>query len=237
MKTSSPTVLRIRQELRRLGRPGKAKVLQGFFKTGPGEYGEGDVFIGVTVPEIRQLAKKYESLSLSEIRLLLRSAIHEERLLALILLVDQYRQANNAHRKKIYDFYIRSTRHINNWDLVDVSAAAIVGAHLATRSTRVLDQFARSPDLWKRRIAIVATHEFIRRNRLKETFRIAQTFLHDREDLIHKATGWMLREAGKRDTPALERFLKRHGPRMPRTMLRYAIERFPAVKRRLFLGR
>lgn len=225
----------IHRQLRSLGSPRKARLLRGFFKTGPGEYGEGDVFLGATVPEIRRLAEEHGQIPLSGIRSLLHSPIHESRLLALIILVDQY-EGNGDGRKRIFDFYLRSTRHINNWDLVDCSAPQIVGVHLSGKQARLLDRLARSSDLWKRRIAIVATLHFIRQGRLRDTFRLARTLLDDPEDLIHKATGWMLREAGKRNQRSLERFLRAHARRMPRTMLRYAIERLSERKRRGFLS-
>jgi 3-methyladenine DNA glycosylase AlkD len=226
-----------RQRLRSLGCPQQAAVLARFFKTGPGQYGEGDRFIGVKVPETRKVAKEFKRLPLTEVACLLHSQIHEERLLALVILVGQFEKDDDAARKGIYDFYLANTRHINNWDLVDLSAPQIVGGYLETRSRRPLDRLVKSANLWKRRISIVATHWFIRHGEFADTLRIAEELLTDKADLIHKAAGWMLREVGKRDVAALEEFLSEHGPVMPRTMLRYAIERFPEEKRQAYLKR
>ena len=223
------------QHLRSLGSPEQAVNLARFFKTGPGEYGEGDHFIGVKVPVIRKVAKEFKSLPLAEAECLLHSEIHEERLLALVILVGQFEKANNATRKSIYDLYLANTEHINNWDLVDLSAPKIVGRHLETRSRRPLYRLAKSASLWERRISIVATGWFIWRDDFADTLKIAEKLLGDQEDLIHKAVGWMLREVGKRDEAALVEFLDEHCPVMPRTMLRYAIEKFPEKKRQSYL--
>lgn len=211
-------------------------ILQRFFKTGPGEYGAGDRFIGVKVPGVRSVCRDCRGLPLSEVRTLLRSRIHEERLLALLMLVDAFGRGGEAERSRIYRFYLRHTPFINNWDLVDASAAQIVGVWLRNRSKAPLTALAHAPSLWERRIAIVATFDYIRAGRLDETFRIASLLMRDEHDLIHKATGWMLREAGKRDGAALRRFLAPHFRSMPRTMLRYAIERFPEAERRRYLA-
>jgi 3-methyladenine DNA glycosylase AlkD len=216
-------------------RPARARISRRFFKTGPGEYGAGDRFIGLTVPQVRSFAKTYRNLPLSETYQLLRSPIHEERLLALIILVEKYQRAEIAGRRRIYELYLRSTRYINNWDLVDCSAEHIVGTYLRERSRSPLLKLARSENLWERRIAIMATFHFIKRGEFAPTLRLARLLLRDREDLIHKAVGWMLREVGKRDLPAEEKFLKQHYRQMPRTMLRYAIERFPESKRQRYL--
>ena len=208
--------------------------MQRFFKTGPGEYGEGDRFLGISVPAVRKVATACRDLSLPAIADLLRSPWHEERLLALLLLVRQYTDGTPAHRDAIYRLYIRSTAHINNWDLVDCSAS-IVGVHLHKSGRMQLRRLARSSSLWERRIAIVATYAYTRRGEFDETLRIAALLLNDPHDLIHKAVGWMLREVGKRDRAVEEAFLRTHARRMPRTMLRYAIERFPAAQRRRFL--
>ncbi len=221
--------------VRALADPGRVAVLQGFFKTGKGEYAEGDQFIGVRVPQLRELCRECRGAGIAEAAPLLRSAIHEERLLALLLLVDAFKRADEAGKRAIYDFYLSNTRSINNWDLVDASAEHIVGGWLFERSKAPLTKLARSRDLWERRIAIVATFHFIRRGKLDETFRIADLLMADPQDLIHKATGWMLREAGKRDGAALRRYLRRRHDKMPRTMLRYAIEHFPEVERRRYL--
>jgi 3-methyladenine DNA glycosylase AlkD len=220
------------QRLRSLGCPKQAVILSRFFKTGPGQYGEGDQFIGIKVPTTRKVAKEFKNLPLIEVECLLHSDIHEERLLALVILVGQFEKGDNATRKRIYDLYLANTRHINNWDLVDLSAPQIVGGHLETRSRKPLDRLAKSVSLWERRISILATGWFIWRDDFADTLRIAENLLGDKEDLIHKAVGWMLREVGKRDVAVLEEFLVQHSRTMPRTMLRYAIERFPEEKRR-----
>lgn len=223
------------QRLRSLGCPEQATILARFFKTGPGQYGEGDRFIGVKVPTTRKVAKEFKSLPLAEITFLLHSDIHEERLLALVILVGQFEKGDEATRKLIYDLYLANTCHINNWDLVDVSAPKIVGGYLETRNRKPLHRLAKSASLWERRISIIATGWFIWRDDFTDTLRIAEKLLGDKEDLIHKAVGWMLREVGKRDEAVLEGFLGEHCRVMPRTMLRYAIERFPEEKRRKYL--
>ena len=215
--------------------PARVPVLQRFFKTGPGEYAEGDVFLGVTVPRVRQVCRACGDATLDEMLTLLRSPVHEERLLALLLMVDAFKRTDDRQKKRIYDAYLASTAFINNWDLVDSSAPHIVGAWLADRSRRPLTALARSSSLWERRIAILATHWFIRRGETEETFRIADMLLEDEHDLIHKAVGWMLREAGKRDAAAERAYLRTRYRRMPRTMLRYAVERFPEEERRRYL--
>ncbi len=229
------TALESKTRLRSFTSPEHAAVLARFFKTGPGEYGEGDQFIGVKVPIIRKVAKEFKNLPLAEVECLLHSEIHEERLLALVILASQFEKADKAARKRIYDLYLGNTQHINNWDLVDLSAPQIVGGYLEELSRKPLRRLAKSSSLWERRISIVATHWFIRHGDFADTLKIAQTLLKDREDLIHKAVGWMLREVGKRDKAGLEEFLGKHCRAMPRTMLRYAIERFPEKKRREYL--
>ncbi len=214
---------------RRLRDSAGAKTAEGhlrFFKCGPGQYGEGDAFLGITVPALRTLSREFTPVAVAEAVELLQSRWHEARLLALMILVGEYERGDEARRDEIYRAYLANTSRINNWDLVDSSAAAIVGAHLLERSRAPLYKLAKSKSLWERRIAIVATHHFIRLDDFEETLRIAEMLLEDSHDLIHKATGWMLREAGKRDQPTLERFLDKHAAHMPRTMLRYAIERF-----------
>ena len=225
----------LRLSLKRIADPRRAKLQLRFFKTGVGEYGAGDRFLGITVPALRALARQYRDLTLKDVDSLLRSPWHEERLLALLLWVDQYRRGDVDRRRRIYNKYLRSTRHINNWDVVDVSAEHVVGAFLADKDKRVLFRLARSANLWERRIAILATFHFIRHDRFTEILKIATLLLHDEHDLIHKAVGWMLREVGKRDRPRLERFVIRHQNNMPRTMLRYAIEHLPAQRRRCYL--
>lgn len=225
-------------DLRKLADRKDAAFLQRFFKTGPGEYGAGDVFLGIRVPSTRQVAKKYSDLPLAEVRKLLRAREHEARLLAVIILTIQYGKANEAQRAKIFDLYLANTKYINNWDIIDVSAPRIVGAHLFhAGDAGLLDALAQSKSLWERRIAILATAYFIARDEFRPTLRIAQKLLHDEHDLIHKASGWMLREVGKRDREALEKFLRRYHKVMPRTMLRYALEKFAPTDRARFMAR
>jgi 3-methyladenine DNA glycosylase AlkD len=226
----------IQARLRSLGNPKDAAFLGGFFKTGPGQYGEGDVFIGVRVPVIRKVAKEFKGLPLVQVERLLHSPIHEERLAALVILVLQADRADANARKAIYDLYLSNTEYINNWDLVDLSAPQIVGVYLADRSRKPLYRLAKSSWLWDRRISILATFHFIRQGDFNDSLKIAEMLLGDDQDLIHKAVGWMLREVGKRDIAALEGFLKQHCLVMPRTMLRYAIEKFPEKKRQAYLG-
>ncbi|MFQ5936069.1 MAG: DNA alkylation repair protein [Acidiferrobacterales bacterium] len=225
----------IRRALKKLSNRQHAEVSQRFFKTAPGEYGAGDVFLGIRVPEIRKLARQYEQLRVTPVRKLLRSTIHEERLLALFILARQFARASETERKRIYEFYLRNTKFVNNWDLVDGSAEHIVGAYLADKSKAPLYRLARSQSMWERRIAIMSTFHFIKRSRFADTLRIAEMLLSDEKDLVHKAVGWMLREIGKRDLPSEEQFLQAHYAKMPRTMLRYAIERLPARKRQAYL--
>lgn len=212
-----------------------ARFLQGFFKTGPGQYGEGDVFLGIRVPAVRKLAKEHKDLQLKEALSLLKSPYHEVRLFALISMVTTFETGDETIQEKIYKLYLANTNYINNWDLVDLSAPNIVGTFLFTKSRKPLYQLAKSKSLWERRIAVLATFYFIKNNQFDDCLRIAEILLKDKEDLIHKAAGWMLREVGKRDTKIAEAFLKKHCRTMPRTMLRYAIERFTPAKRKRFL--
>jgi 3-methyladenine DNA glycosylase AlkD len=222
----------LRRRLRALANPERAAHSLRFFKTGPGQYGHGDRFLGLTVPDMRRLIRDFRDLPLDDADALLASPWHEERLVALMILVEQCRR-DPAAGAAIYRLCLARTDRINNWDLVDVSAPQIVGAYLETRSRKPLYRLARSKSLWERRIAIVATQHFIRRGDVGDTLAIARLLLGDEHDLIHKACGWMLREVGKRDERGLRAFLDEHGAVMPRTMLRYAIERFaPAVRRR-----
>lgn len=226
---------KLQAALRAAARPAHAAVAQSFFKTGPGEYGEGDVFLGVRVPAIRALAKSGDDLSLAEVRRLLHARFHEERLLGLLLLVRRFEQGGEPERRVIFELYLSETRRINNWDLVDLSAPNIVGAWLRRRPRGLLRRLARSASLWERRIAILATLAFIRADDFADTIAICEILLRDPHDLIHKATGWMLREVGKRDAAALRGFLAAHAPAMPRTMLRNAIERLPEQERQRWL--
>jgi 3-methyladenine DNA glycosylase AlkD len=225
----------ISKRLQKMGDKEDARFLQGFFKTGVGQYGEGDIFLGIRVPALRKLAKEYKALPPEKVLPLLRSPYHEVRLFALILLVNAFAQGDETIQKKIYDLYMANTRYINNWDLVDISAPNIVGAFLLERSKKPLYQLAKSKSLWERRIAVLATFYFIRSNKFADSLKIAGILLRDKEDLIHKAVGWMLREIGKRDIECAELFLQKHCRVMPRTMLRYAIERFIQSKRRMFM--
>ena len=227
------TLSSFKKELRNKANSEKAKSLQRFFKTGPGEYGQGDVFLGVVVPDTRKVAKKYSSFELKELIKLLHSKIHEERLAALLIMIDKFEEGD---REKIYNLYLKNTKYINNWDLVDLSAHKIVGAYLSDKPKGVLNQLARSESLWERRISVIATFHFIKNNKFKESLRIAEILLNDEHDLIHKAVGWMLREIGKRDLETEEKFLKKYYREMPRTMLRYAIEKFPTEERKKYLS-
>ena len=213
----------------------RAVFVRGFFKTGPGQYGEGDQFLGLNVPDLRKVAREFRALRLEDLRQLLKSKWHEERLLALVILVDQYSGAGEKSRAAIYKLYLASTDRINNWDLVDCSAPQIVGGHLEGRSRKPLYRLVKSKSVWERRIAILATYHFIRSGQFGDTFALAESLLGDKHDLIHKAAGWMLREVGKRDRAALEKFLRKHATKMPRTMLRYAIERFSRATRRQYI--
>jgi 3-methyladenine DNA glycosylase AlkD len=227
---------RLLRDLRKVSTRARAKVSQSFFKTGPGEYGEGDRFLGTAVPDLRKLSVKYEALPLRDLSSLLKSRWHEERLLALLILVRQYERGTQSARNAIYRLYLGHTRYINNWDLVDSSADAIVGAHLYEGDRALLRKLAQSRSVWERRIAILASFHYIKKGEYEDALTITELLLRDEHDLIHKAVGWMLREIGKRDQAVEERFLKTHAARMPRTMLRYAIERFPEPLRRRYLN-
>ena len=225
----------IQARLRSLADPLIAGHSMRFFRTGKGEYGEGDRFLGIRVPVLRKHLGEFAGVSLDGIRDLLFSPFHEERLFALLLLVRKFERGDDAERRAVYELYIRKRSRVNNWDLVDSSAPHIAGAWLEEREKTPLYELARSASLWDRRIAIVATFHFIRRNRFDDTLNIARLLRHDSEDLIHKAVGWMLREVGKRDARAEKEFLRRHAEGMPRTMLRYAIEKFPEHERWQYL--
>ena len=227
----------VHHDLKALATPAQKSVVMKFFKTGKGQYGEGDIFLGVMVPQTRTVAKKHADLSLAEIKKLLHSKIHEDRLCALFILTEQFQKATDTKQKTIFDLYLRNTKHINNWDLVDQSAHPIVGKYLLDKPKDILYTLARSKNLWQRRIAIVATYAFIQSKKFNDTFAIAEIFLNDTHDLIHKATGWMLREAGKRSTRELVSFLDKHAQEMPRTMLRYSLEKFPEIQRKTYMKR
>lgn len=208
-----------------------------FFKTGSGDYSEGDRFIGVTVPDVRKIAREFHALSCDDLHELLLSKSNEERLLALFIVVLQFQRSDELGKKKVYDFYMHHLQHVNNWNLVDSSAHVIVGAYLYNKDKQILFTLAESKDLWERRVAIVATWFFIRQGQVETTFELAAVLLDDGHDLIHKAVGWMLREAGKRDVRRLIEFLEKHAAHMPRTMLRYSIEKFPEAERKNYLKR
>jgi len=229
------TLEQLKKEILKNANSQKAKFLAGFFKTGKGQYAQGDIFLGITVLIQRQIAKKYQNLSLSEIQELLASKYHEFRLCALLILVSVYKKADKVNRQKIVNFYLKNTKSINNWDLVDLSAHYILGDFLEDKDKSVLYKLAKSQNLWERRIAIIATFFFIRKDQFTDTFKIAQILLGDKHDLIHKACGWMLREVGKRDEVMLIKFLDKFKGKMPRTALRYAIERFNQQRRLFYL--
>lgn len=225
----------IKSTLHEASDPKVAERSKRFVKTGPGEYGEGDVFVGIRVPVLRQIAKQNRELPLSDAERLLQSAIHEERLLSLLILVLKYAKGDSSTRKHVFDLYCRNTQWVNGWDLVDSSAHLIVGPQLQDRSRKQLQKWTKSKNLWERRIAIVATFTYIRQDDFGDTLLISELLLRDKEDLIQKAVGWMLREIGNRDMEVEEAFLKQHYSVMPRMMLRYAIEKFPEAKRKRYL--
>lgn len=222
--------------LRKLADPVRAEHSARYFKTGQGEYGEGDKFLGIRVPDTRAQVKKCEAVSLDEIQALLMSDFHEERLFALLLLVKKYAKGDEQEKMAIYDLYLKNTHRINNWDLVDSSASQIVGCYLEARDKEILYKLAYSTSMWERRIAIMSTFHFIRNNRFEDALCLAEQLLQDKEDLIHKAVGWMLREIGKRNVAVEKDFLRVHYKIMPRTMLRYAIEKFPEQVRKKYLS-
>lgn len=229
------TKAKIKAALKALGTPEKKAVHTRFFKTGEGEYGEGDVFFGVTVPNQRKVSKQFREISLAEIRKLLDDEVHECRLTALLILVDQFRRGSEQRQQAIFDLYVQKLDRVNNWDLVDSSADKIVGAYLDDKQRSLLDKLAGDDHLWTQRVAIIATYHFIKQHDFKDTLRISRKLLNHEHDLIHKAVGWMLREVGNRDKPTLVKFLKSRYRRMPRTLLRYAIEKFPEPERQRYL--
>ena len=226
----------LNKTLRRFADPVIAEHSLRFFKTGKGEYGEGDIFLGIRVPVLRQQAKIYKGISVSEIQKLLRSKYHEERLCALFVLTHHFEVGNKQERTKIYKLYLANTKYINNWDLVDATAHKVVGPYLFDRNRAPLYKLCKSKNLWERRIAIIATYYFIKRDQFVDTLELSNRLLKDEEDLMHKAIGWMLREVGKRDISVEKKFLKAHYKKMPRTMLRYAIEKFPERERKKYLN-
>jgi len=230
-------VKKLKAELLKIANQEKAKILSKFFKTGKGEYADGDKFLGITVPVQRKIARKYLNLSLSDIKKLLSSEYHEHRFTGLIILCSLYQKSKHDKKKRIYDFYLKNLKHVNNWDLVDISAPAIIGDYLLDKERSILYKLASSESLWVRRIAILSTFAFIKKNQFHDTLHIAEILIKDKNDLIHKAVGWMLREVGKRDKETEEQFLKEHYQKMPRTMLRYAIEKFNENERKEYLNK
>jgi len=226
---------KLKQKLNSLANPAQAAILQRFFKTGTGEYGSGDTFLGIYVPKQREVAKKYLELTFGDIQKLLSSKIHEYRFVGLIILTESFKRTTESNQEKIYNFYLKNYRNINNWDLVDITCPNIVGNFLLSHPREILYDFARSNNLWKKRIAIISTLSFIRQNQFTDTLKLSQILLKDKHDLIHKAVGWMLREVGKRNVAVLLAFLNKYYSLMPRTMLRYAIEKLPEAKRRHYL--
>jgi 3-methyladenine DNA glycosylase AlkD len=229
------SVAQIERQMRGIGSATRARQSLRFFRTAPGEYGAGDRFLGLTVPQVRDLCRQHADLPLPCVRDLLRSRWHEARLLALMILVRKFERGDKSRQARVAKLYLANLAWVNNWDLVDCSAHFILGPHLARGERSLLDTLARSPDLWRRRIAMIATFHYIRQDDFRDALRIARTLLRDEHDLIHKASGWMLREIGKRDEPTLRSFLERHAARMPRTMLRYAIERLPPGSRSRYM--
>jgi 3-methyladenine DNA glycosylase AlkD len=229
------SLVSLRNEIKSVSNPDKAKFLQRFFKTGKGEYAEGDVFLGIVVPVQRQIAKKYNELSFDDLEKLIKSKYHEERLIALLVLVERLKKADETEKEKIVKFYLNNRKGINNWDLVDLSAPKILGEYLFDRDRKILFKFAKSKNLWEKRIAVLSTYTFIKKNDFEDALKIYEILVDDKHDLIHKAVGWMLREIGKIDLKTEEEFLNKYYKIMPRTMLRYAIEKFPKKKRKAYL--
>lgn len=230
-------MLKLIEDLNSLANPDKARILSRFFKTGKGDYGEGDIFLGVSVPATRSIARRYLHLSFMEIDEMLVSRIHEHRLAALLVLVEKFRKSDELEKTKIYEFYLKNTGNVNNWDLVDLSADKIVGTHLLDKNKDILYKLAKSESVWERRIAIIATFAFIKNGKFDDALKISELLLRDSHDLIQKAVGWMLREIGKRNQESEEGFLREHYRKMPRTMLRYAIERFDKKKKEVYMSR
>jgi 3-methyladenine DNA glycosylase AlkD len=225
----------LKRDLAQLQDSERARNLSWFFKTGKGQYGEGDIFLGIPVPEQRKVAKKYVDLPLEDLQELLDSKIHEHRFTSLVILISKYQKAKDSGKKEIFDFYLRNTKKVNNWDLVDLSAPRIVGDYLLNRERSILYKLAKSDSLWERRISILSTFKFIDNNNFEDALNISELLLNDKHDLIHKAVGWALREIGKKDQNVEEQFLAKHYLHMPRTMLRYAIEKFDEQKRKKYL--
>ena len=227
--------MKIIKEMQQLANKDQAMILQRFFKTGKGQYGEGDIFLGIKVPIQRQIAKKYRDLKLKDISFLLKSKIHEHRLTALFILIFQFEKASNDDKEKIVDFYLKHKNYVNNWDLVDLSAPKILGIYLLNNDRKILYVLAKSNSLWDKRISILSTYSFIKNNDFKDTLKLSELFLKEKHDLMHKAVGWMLREIGKKNVNVLYSFLDKYYKKMPRTMLRYAIEKLNENKRKHYM--
>ncbi|MFZ0454278.1 MAG: DNA alkylation repair protein [Ignavibacteriaceae bacterium] len=227
--------LELKQTVKNNSNKQQAIILQRFFKTGKGEYGEGDVFAGIKVPLSRKIANDFKDLDFTDLQKVIQSKIHEERLITLFILIAKYKNSDDAVREKLFNFYLKNIRYVNNWDLVDLSAEKIIGAYLIDKDKRLLFDLVKSNNIWERRIAIMSTFCFIKANQFAAALKISELLLKDKHDLIHKASGWMLREIGKRDIQAEEVFLQKYYKNMPRTMLRYAIEKFPEKKRLNYL--
>ena len=230
-----PALTDVQAELASLADLAHAETSKWFFKTGPGEYGENDQFRGIRVPKLRKTASKFKQLAFEDTLKLLKSPWHEDRMVALFILTHQFNKGDDTAKTQIFEAYLAHTAYINNWDLVDCSAHKIVGPYLMDRDAGILAELVQSSSLWERRIAMMSTYYFIKNLRYTETLHLAEALLEDKEDLIHKVVGWMLREMGKRDMEVEEAFLQRHYKRMPRTMLRYAIEKFPEERRQAYL--
>lgn len=223
------------KEIQSKANPEKAKLLQRFFKTGKGEYGEGDIFLGLTVPIQRIIAKKYKDISLPKLQELIKSKFHEYRLIALLILTYKFEKANEKTQEEIFNFYLKNTKYINNWDLVDLTSTRVMGKFLFEKDKKILYKLVNSKDLWEKRISIISTLYFVSKNEFQDALTISELLLKDKHDLIHKAVGWTLREIGKRDKEVLRKFLRQHYQDLPRTTLRYAIERFPEEERKKWL--
>jgi 3-methyladenine DNA glycosylase AlkD len=230
------TLAQTRKAVRELANPERASFLLRYFRTGPGQYAEGDQFLGLTMTDVRTLVRQFAALPLADVVKLLHSKWHEERTLAMLLMVKRSARADADTRARLARLYLDNTQYINNWDLVDLSAEHVIGAWLRDRDRAVLYQLARSDSLWERRIAVLTTFQFIKHGDFEDTLRLCELLLDDVHDLIHKATGWMLREVGKRDVAVLRSFLDQHAARMPRTMLRYALEKLPESERKRFMA-
>ena len=237
MQDFNTMLKKIKEDLEKAANPEKVEIYQRFFKTGKGEYGEGDIFIGLTVPKQREIAKKYIGLDLEDVKKLLSDKVHEYRLTGFLILVYKFEKADEKEKNNIVEFYLKNIKSANNWDLIDCVADKILGNYLIDKDKKILYDLAKTDNLWKKRIAIISTFEFIKNNQFEDTLKISEILLKDKHDLIHKAVGWMLREVGKRDMKTEEAFLKKYYKTMPRTMLRYAIEKFDSKKKAFYMNR